>query len=687
MSSLVRSATICLLRRAGALGVLALLTAGSLPAQDWPWFRGSAREGTASSEGLLSSWGEAGPRELWRREIGAGYSSVSAVGNRLYTMVTEGDDEAVICIDAMSGETVWSTAIGPTGEAFPENGPRSTPTVAGDRLFTATSQGVVAALATRDGALIWKKDLAAWGPPPRFGYSTSPFLDGDLVIVEGGSEDSDGVYAFDRESGELAWSALEGPAGYSTPIAVEIAGVRQYVFFRRAKAEVVSLSTDGAVLWRFPTEGLAIIVSPVFVPPNKVFVATSDDVFGGLMLQVSRQDGAFDVSELWRERLMRTHFNAVVAVGGHLYGFDNSTLRCLDAETGEKLWAKRGFGKGSVVAAGDLLFVLADDGTLALAAADPDGYRELGRTQAMRGRSWTAPTVAHGRLYARDFDEMVSFDLRRAPAAASSAVASSAAAPSVAAAARAESPAGQAAERALAAVADLTAEQVVERYAAARGGAERWRKLESLRMTGTYSAFSEESPFTLLRQRGDFYRLEFSLFGAPAIRARDGQGAWGQHALVFPEAGRIDEGPYKTQFERESAFGPVLLDWKERGIVIERVGSGEINGRPTLDLAATFTDGQKETWHLDPETFLEVAVDSQVIDYTQLPEPMLQRAFYADFREVNGLVLPFRIDWEFNARLESMSVESAETDPRIEAARFSPPPPPAVAEGDAAPQG
>jgi outer membrane protein assembly factor BamB len=677
MSSFVRSATVRSLGRVAALGALSLLTAGSLPAQDWPWFRGTSREGTASSEGLLPAWGEAGPRELWRREIGGGYSSVSAVGDRLYTMVSEGEEEAVICLDAATGKTLWSTVIGPTGEAFPENGPRSTPTVAGDRLFTATSQGVVAALATRDGSLIWKRDLAEWGPPPRFGYSTSPFLDGDLVIVEGGSEESDGVYAFHRDSGELAWSALEGPAGYSTPIAIEIAGVRQYVFFRRAKAEVVSLATDGAVLWRFPTEGLAIIVSPVFVPPDKVFVATSDDVFGGLMLQVSRRDGAFDVSELWRERLMRTHFNAAVAVGGHLYGFDNSTLRCLDAETGEKLWAKRGFGKGSLVAAGDLLFVLADDGTLALVAADPAGYRELGRVQAMRGRSWTAPTVARGRLYARDFDEMVSFDLRRAPAVAASTVAQTAA----------ESPARQAAERALAAAADLTAEQIVERYVAARGGAERWRKLESLRMTGTYSAFSEESPFTLLRQRGDLFRLEFSLFGAPAIRARDGEGPWGQHALLFPEAGRIDEGPYKTQFERESAFGPVLLDWQERGVAIERVGSGEINGLQTLDLAVTLADGQKETWHLDPVTFLEVAVDSQVMDFTQLPEPILQRAFYADFREVEGLVLPFRIDWEFNARLESMSVDSAELNPPIDEAAFAAPPPPAVAEGEVAPQG
>jgi outer membrane protein assembly factor BamB len=663
MSAPLRAASTAALKASVAFAALLCVAAPST-GQDWPWFRGASREGVATSDGLARTWGEKGPKEVWHRSIGGGYSSVTAVGNRLYTMAAEAEGEAVLSIDAQTGETVWSTLLGPSGEAFPESGPRSTPTVVGDRMYAVTSQGVLAALHVADGSLVWKKDLAEWGPAPRFGYSTSPFVDGDLVIVEGGSEEAPGVYALDRTSGELEWSALDGPAGYSTPIAVEIDGVRQYVFFRRAKSEVVSLSTEGAVLWRFPTEGLAIIVSPIHVPPDKIFVATSDDVFGGLMLQVESRDGGFDVSELWRERLMRNHFNSAVAVDGYLFGFDNATLRCLDAETGEKLWAKRGFGKGSLVAAGDLLFVLGDNGTLALVAADAGGYRELGRVQAMEGRAWTAPTVAHGRLYARDFDELVSFDLRSAPDAAASS-----SAPALAA--RVE----EAAE-AVEALSALTAEEVVERYVEARGGGERWRKVRSLRLAGVYSAFSESSRFTLVRSRGDLYRLEFTLFGGPAIRARDGEGPWGQHALLRPQAGRIDEGPYKTQFERESLFGPLLLDWKDKGLEISRAGSSAINGYPTIDLSVTLPDGQQETWHLDPLTFLEVAVDSQVFDYTQLPEPMLQRAFYGDFREVDGVMLPFRMDLEFNARLETMAVESAEVDAEVEVAIFSPPPAP-----------
>jgi outer membrane protein assembly factor BamB len=140
---------------------------------------------------------------------------------------------------------------------------------------------------------------------------------------------------------------------------------------------------------------------PLFVPPDRVFVSTSDDHFGGLMIRVFEQDGLFRTEELWSERLMRNHFNTSVAVGGHIYGFDNGTLRCLDVDSGRRRWAKRGFGKGSLCAAGLLLFVLGDDGTLALVHAAPDGYREAGRIQATEGR-----------LYVRDFDEIVCFDLR-----------------------------------------------------------------------------------------------------------------------------------------------------------------------------------------------------------------------------------------------------------------------------------
>ena len=177
---------------------------------------------------------------------------------------------------------------------------------------------------------------------------------------------------------------------------------------------MVSLGIDGEVLWRHTTAALAIITTPIFIAPDRFFVASADDVFGGLMLQVTAGDDGFEAKDAWSERLMRNHFNTAVAVDGHLYGFDSGTLRCLDADTGARRWAKRGLGKGSLIAAGDLLYVLGDDGTLVLVEATPEAFHEKGRIQATTGRAWTAPSYASGRLYVRDFDEIVAFDLRTA---------------------------------------------------------------------------------------------------------------------------------------------------------------------------------------------------------------------------------------------------------------------------------
>lgn len=391
---------------------MALLAAPNLAsAGDWSQYRGPDRAGAVGAAGLLESWTADRPREVWRRPIGGGYSSVSVAGGRVFTMSTRGDEDTVLCLDEASGETLWELGVGGSEtEKFPEGGPRSTPTVDGDRLYVVSSGARMLALSIEDGAIAWEKDLTQWGKPPRFGYASSPLVDGDVVIVEVGEPDkAPGVVALDKATGELRWSALEGPAGYSSPLVAEIGGVRQYVFSRGGEA--VGLSTSGEVLWRWEGERRAAIPMPIFVAPDRVFIATADDHFGGVMLRISAGDEGFQAEEVWSERLMRNHFNSSVVVAGHVYGFDNATLRCLDAATGEQRWAKRGFGKGSLVAAGDRLFVLGDDGALALVRATGEGYVESGRVQAMEGRAWTAPSIANGRIYVRDSDEIACYDV------------------------------------------------------------------------------------------------------------------------------------------------------------------------------------------------------------------------------------------------------------------------------------
>jgi outer membrane protein assembly factor BamB len=382
-------------------------------AADWTQYRGPFRLGTTDETDLLDGWPESGPPIAWRRPIGGGYSGIVGTDQHLYTMDATDEEEAVLALDAASGETLWRTVLGPFVQAeLGDGGPRSTPAVADGVVIAISSQGRMVTLSAADGELVWEKDLTEWGPVPRFGYSMSPLVDGDLVIVEAGERQKEpGVLAFDRTTGELRWSALEGPTGYTSPVVATLGGERQYVFSRFS--EVVSLSVDGTVLWRHETAQHAAIPMPVLVAPDRIFISSAEDTFGSLMLQVSRDGDEYRTAELWSQRLMRNHFNSSVAVGGYLYGFDNGTLRCLDAANGERLWAKRGFGKGSLIASGDHLYVLGDGGIAAQVRADPAGYREGGRLQLTAGgRAWTEPSLANGRLLVRDFDEIVSLELR-----------------------------------------------------------------------------------------------------------------------------------------------------------------------------------------------------------------------------------------------------------------------------------
>lgn len=216
-------------------------------------------------------------------------------------------------------------------------------------------------------------------------------------------------------------------------------------------------------------------------------------------------------------------------------------------------------------------------------------------------------------------------------------------------------------------------EQIVARHVEARGGAERWNTVASIELKGIYAAFSDHEPFTLLRGPENRYRLDFKVLGSEAVRARDAEGPWWLHPLLQPEAGRLTEEPYKSQVERESLFGPLLLDYADKGVAVELVGRGDVEGISVIELAVSLPGGQRESWFLDAESYLEVAVDSQVNDYTQSPEPMRQRAFFDDFREVDGLRIPFQLDYEFGHRLESMTVEEAVVDGVIDPSRFNAP--------------
>jgi len=387
--------------------------ADSSTGTDWPQFRGPQQNGVSPERGLLRSWPESGPKVLWKKPIGSGFSTVTVAGGALYTLAVEGESETAYRLRESDGEVVWRVPLGPV---FPEmfgNGPRSTPMVDGDVVYVLSATGRLHALQAQDGSRLWEldfvKDLGS--TIPNRGFAASPLVDGDLLIVEAGGSQGRAILGLDKKTGKIRWSALDGKPGYVTPVAVTIDGVRQYVFIRTIEADIVSVLPDGKVHWRYPWK-MGAIASPLFLSPNRIFASASEDI-GSVLLEIDKGT----VKEVWSNRLMKNHFSSSVLYEGHIYGFDNASLKCIVAATGEQKWVQRGYGKGSLITADGLLYILSDQGQLILAEATPAGFAEKGRIKIMEGKTWTSPVLSHGRLYLRDEDEMIVLDVRT-PAAA-----------------------------------------------------------------------------------------------------------------------------------------------------------------------------------------------------------------------------------------------------------------------------
>ncbi|HET9229569.1 MAG TPA: PQQ-binding-like beta-propeller repeat protein [Thermoanaerobaculia bacterium] len=637
---------------------LALLAAGPAAALDWPQFRGVNRDGVSAETGLPRSFPAEGPRILWKRAIGEGFSAISVVGDRLYTMDSDGTTEYVLALETGSGKEVWRVPAGPKLIDSMGNGPRTTPTLDEGTVYAMGSHGRLLALKAADGAKIWEVDLPqAFGAKrPNWGYSGSPLIDGDLLILEVGGKDGKGVVAFEKATGKVRWGALDGDPAYSSPVVMTIGGIKQYVVPRRANSQTVSLRPDGSVLWTHPGP-FSVIASAMLIPPDKVYVSGGDDA-GAVLMRIKTEDGKATVEELWKTRAMKNHFNNAVLVGDHIYGFDNATFKCLSVATGEPTWAFRGLGKGSLlVADGDLLIVLSDVGTLLLVKATPDDYTELARFQVMEGKAWTAPTLANGRLYLRDNDEILALEMKAAGPGAASASAK----PAPSREATSPSP-------------DLTLGEIVARYEAARGGRERWRALRSIEMQGTFTSFSEEEQFTLRRKRPNLYRFDSRMIQKEMIVAQDSGGPWGLYPLYDMESpARTEDPAVAVMTARDAEIEPALFDYQEKGHKVVLAGRGNVSGQETLRLELTRSNGWVETWHLDPRTYLEVAVDSKVFDYSQLPQEMQERAYFSDFRTVDGLVIPHRIEREYGARHTVTKVEKVRVNPEVEDGLFAMP--------------
>lgn len=407
---------------------LFLLGSFSGLAADWTQFRGAGRAGVSAEKGLLKEWPKAGPKLLWQQpDIGDGYGAVAIAGSFAYAVSNHGlDDEFVQALAIKDGEATWSYRLGPVGN--PNQQPpypmaRSTPTLDGDRLYVLSSDGDLACLKIATGELVWRKSLRSDfnGAPGTWGFSESPLVDGDAVIVTPGGATATMV-ALNKASGATLWkSAIPGgdKAAYSSAIVSTAAGRRQYVQFLDKGVVGVDAKT-GAFLWRYTgtAGGPANIASPI-AKGNYIYSTNARRFNGGLIQLTAAGDGV-TVEQVYLGRDMPNSLGGQVLIGDVIYGTNQQGPVAAEFSTGKIHWQDAGLGPGAVLWAEDRLYYHAESGEVALVEATTEAYRERGRftppnkprRRDARERAWTYPVVANGRMYIRDLGCLWCYDLR-----------------------------------------------------------------------------------------------------------------------------------------------------------------------------------------------------------------------------------------------------------------------------------
>jgi outer membrane protein assembly factor BamB len=404
-----------------------LVLAAPAAAQEanWPTFRGADRTGHSPDRGLLKAWPAGGPKLAWKAKgLGKGYASVAVWGDKLYTL-GDSPDCNLICLNAADGKELWRLKVGGPYTKWSGNREswgfnRATPTTDGKIVIGLAPTGELVCADAATGKEKWRKEAKAdfGGSVGGWDYSESPLIDGDLVVfVPGGSKGA--VAALNKDTGATVWTCKEytDKAEYASLVPVEIGGVRQYLAYTQESVAGVG-AKDGKLLWRAERKGkTAVIPTPVH-KDGIVFVSSGYGV-GHNAFKVESAGGSFKAAEIYKGEDLQNHHGGIILVGDHVYGIsDKGGLTCIEIKTGKVVWQERKVAKGAIAYADGLLVCRAEDkgkGTVVLCEANPAAYKELGRFDQpdLSGMpTWAHPVVIGGRLYLRDMDTLLVYDVK-----------------------------------------------------------------------------------------------------------------------------------------------------------------------------------------------------------------------------------------------------------------------------------
>ena len=374
-----------------------MILSSSLFAGDWPNWRGSDFNGVSKEINLDLEFGQEGPKLLWEFDPGKGFSSISVASGKAYLMGNKGDVDTVYCLDAVSGKLVWKHSYAEKLDPkYYQGGTSSTPTVADGKVYTISKDGKTFCLDAMTGKVVWQTDVAQeYGfKRPTWGFAGSVLVVDDLLILNAGKAG----LALNKTTGKLVWGANKEPGGYATAVPFENSGKKVIAMFGSDNLMGLEPST-GKMLWEYKwnTKHGVNAADPIIIG-DRIFISSGYGT-GCAMIKVE----GVNVSELWRNRNIKTKMSGAVLINGLLFGPDESEgLKCIDPDTGAEYWAEKKFKQGALCAADGKLIVLSEKGELAVVEASKDGYHELSSAKVLGSQCWAMPVVANGRLYVRD---------------------------------------------------------------------------------------------------------------------------------------------------------------------------------------------------------------------------------------------------------------------------------------------